>query len=306
MLELFTYFITPSKRFFIGYLLSAAILAVLFLWVQQRQVTWRATKAYWLHSSARLDYVYFVLGGLIKLYAVMPLIVSAKTVMLWVNQALIQIFGVVYFPEISRETVVIAYTLTLFIVSDFSRYWLHRAMHQIPILWAFHKVHHSAEVLTPVTFYRVHPVENLLFGLRYSLVVGSVTGVFIFLFAAKVQLWDILGANAILFAFNLLGGNLRHSHIELAYPAVVEKWLISPRQHQLHHAEQLTAYNFGGYLAIWDTIFRTVKTTADSRGTIVRYGLGEKNTIRYRYLSQLLLTPFADFFRLIIKQIKRT
>jgi len=29
-------------------------------------------------------------------------------------------------------------------------------MHQVPVLWAIHKVHHSAEVLTPLTRYREH------------------------------------------------------------------------------------------------------------------------------------------------------
>jgi hypothetical protein len=30
----------------------------------------------------------------------------------------------------------------------------------VPFLWEFHKVHHSATVLTPVTSIRVHPVYN--------------------------------------------------------------------------------------------------------------------------------------------------
>lgn len=298
--DLLAYFTTPSKRFFIGYLLSAGLLALAYFWLQRKQLTWTASKAYWLHPSARLDYAYFIVGGFIKLTVVVPLILSAKTVMLWVNVELTQLFGRLYFPHISREAVTILYTLTLFIVSDFSRYWLHRAMHAIPWLWAFHKVHHSAEVLNPVTFYRVHPVENFLFGLRYSLVVGFVTGLFIYLFGAKVQLWDVLGANALLFFFNFIGGNLRHSHIELAYPTVLEKWFISPRQHQLHHTSHFTRYNFGGYLAVWDTLFGTLKTTVDSRKTAVVYGLGKSMNARYQRLHQLLFTPFVE----LVKKIK--
>jgi sterol desaturase/sphingolipid hydroxylase (fatty acid hydroxylase superfamily) len=33
-------------------------------------------------------------------------------------------------------------------------------MHRIPVLWEFHKVHHSAEVLTPISLYRAHPVDT--------------------------------------------------------------------------------------------------------------------------------------------------
>src|ERR1039458_8498353 len=35
--------------------------------------------------------------------------------------------------------------------------------HAIPALWEFHKVHHSAEVLTPLTEMRTHPVEIIAF-----------------------------------------------------------------------------------------------------------------------------------------------
>nr|WP_216092588.1 sterol desaturase family protein [Candidatus Marithrix sp. Canyon 246] len=48
----------------------------------------------------------------------------------------------------------VLFTLSLFIFSDLTRYLLHRLLHSIPILWEFHKVHHSAKVLNPFTFYR--------------------------------------------------------------------------------------------------------------------------------------------------------
>ena len=42
-------------------------------------------------------------------------------------------------------------------------YWLsHYALHRIPALWEFHKVHHSAEAMTIFTELRQHPVEILL------------------------------------------------------------------------------------------------------------------------------------------------
>ncbi len=291
-MPLINYFIAPSKRFFIVYLLSAGVIALLYLWLRGRKVTMAEAKAYWLHPSALLDYSYFVVGELIKIYLVVPLVLSAQTIMLWVKNICLMVFGYVSLPYIGQMTVTVLYTLVLFVVSDFSRYWLHRAMHAVPFLWAFHKVHHSAEVLNPATFYRVHPVENFLFGLRYAIVVGGVTGIFIYLFGAKVQLVEILGANALLFIFNILGGNLRHSHIELSYPTVLERFFISPRQHQLHHSYHFTRYNYGGYLAVWDTIFGTLKITADAKPS--PYGLGETENARFRQLSALLITPFFE------------
>ncbi|PIE74164.1 MAG: sterol desaturase [Deltaproteobacteria bacterium] len=220
------------------------------------------------------------------------MVISAQTIILWVNSTCLSVFGFVHIKTIGSTTVTVLYTIVIFVVSDLSRYWLHRAMHAIPFLWAFHKVHHSAEVLNPVTFYRIHPVENFLFGLRYALVIGGVTGIFIYLFGAKVQLVDILGANALLFVFNFIGGNLRHSHIELSYPSVLEKIFISPRQHQLHHTYHFTRYNYGGYLAIWDTIFKTVKLTDDALAS--PYGLGDKENARFQHLLDLFLSPFYE------------
>ena len=46
-------------------------------------------------------------------------------------------------------------------------------MHRIPFLWRFHQIHHSAEVLTPLTFHRIHPVESLLYDVRGALVTGG-------------------------------------------------------------------------------------------------------------------------------------
>ncbi|PIE74006.1 MAG: sterol desaturase, partial [Deltaproteobacteria bacterium] len=291
-MPLIDYFITPSKRFFIAYLIGAGIIACLYLWLRGRKVTIAEARAYWLHSSALLDYAYFVVGGLVKIYLVVPLVLSAQTVMLWVKNICLMVFGYISLPYVGQMTVTVLYTLVLFVVSDFSRYWLHRAMHAVPFLWAFHKVHHSAEVLNPATFYRVHPVENFLFGLRYAVVVGSVTGIFIYLFGAKVQLVEILGANALLFIFNFVGGNLRHSHIELGYPVLLERLFISPRQHQLHHSYHFTRYNYGGYLAIWDTMFNTLKVSADEQSS--PYGLGEAENARFRRLSALFIAPFFE------------
>lgn len=300
---LFNYFTEPTKRFFIIYLISAAIIALLYYIVKQKKIALSAVKSYWLHPSALLDYAYFILAGFVKVYIIVPLIISAQSIMLWVNNLCLSTFGYISLPHVDSTMVAVLYTVTIFIVSDFSRYWLHRAMHEIPFLWSFHKVHHSAEILNPSTFYRVHPIENLLFGLRYSVVVGGVTGIFIYLFGAKVHLYDILGANILLFLLNLIGGNLRHSHIELSYPKPIEKWFISPRQHQLHHSYHFTRYNYGGYLAIWDTIFLTLRTSVEAKKNPSTYGLGEKENRNYRTVSALFVHPFIEVYKKWYKKV---
>lgn len=300
-MPLIDYFSTPSKRFYFVYLLSAGLIALVYWKLRRQKITLAEAKAYWLHPSALLDYSYFVIGGLVKIHLVVPLIVSAQNVMLWVNRQCLETFGYVSLPQVGQGAVTLLYTVVLFVASDFSRYWVHRAMHAVPFLWSFHKVHHSAEVLNPFTFYRVHPVENFLFGLRYAVVVGGVTGLFIYLFGAKVQLYNVLGANIFLFVFNFIGGNLRHSHIALGYPKILEYFFISPRQHQLHHSYHFTRCNYGGYLAVWDTMFSTLKTTTEVKPAT--FGLGARENIRYGSLLALFVSPFYEVIKRWQKKI---
>jgi len=166
-------------------------------------------------------------------------------------------------------------------------------MHMLPLLWRFHRVHHSAEVLNPLTFYRVHPIENILFGLRYALTTGFVTAVFIYFFGAGIGLIEFLGVNILVFVFLLIGSNLRHSHIPLSYGKRIEKWLISPYQHQLHHSTICTHKNFGSYLAIWDRWFGTL--TSEKRENL-KFGL-QNETVTHSLIGALF-NPFIKGIKL--------
>lgn len=156
----------------------------------------------------------------------------------------------------STQAVTVTYTVALFVSWDLSRYLLHRVMHDVPVLWAFHQVHHSAEVLTPLTFHRVHPVESLLYGLRGMVVTAGVAGAFFWLFRGQATEWTILGVHGVGFLMNTVTGNLRHSHVWLRFGAW-ERWLVSPAQHQLHHSPEGDRRNFGTWLALWDRVFGT-------------------------------------------------
>ena len=57
-------------------------------------------------------------------------------------------------------------------------YWFgHFLFHRIAALWEFHKVHHSAEVMTTFTELRQHPVEILAFINLIAIATGAVFGV---------------------------------------------------------------------------------------------------------------------------------
>lgn len=64
------------------------------------------------------------------------------------------------------------------VVADIGAYWGHRLSHEIPWLWRFHAVHHSAEHIDYLVNSRAHPIDMVvtrLFGLvpLYMLGLGS-------------------------------------------------------------------------------------------------------------------------------------
>ena len=295
--ELFAleYLIDPNKRLFWVYILSSILLAIIYFFVTKKNSRLITSSKLWLHPSAKLDYYYFFLSYFINILLLVPFIISAKTVAFSVNKFLFLQFDYYENSFFSYEMIILMYTISVFVVSDFTRYWLHRFLHTIPFLWEFHKIHHSAKVLTPVTFYRVHPVENFLFGLRYSLSVGLVTGVFIYLFGSMIDIYMVLGVNVFLFVFSVFGSNLRHSHVPFSYGNFIEKWFMSPKQHQIHHSKKHFDKNYGGYISIWDRVFGTLCLSNSVK--VMKFGLKKEQMKDYLSLKDLLFRPVINLLK---------
>ena len=286
------YLIDPNKRLFWIYIISSIILGFLYFYISKKNTRVILSSKLWLHPSAKLDYYYFVLSYFVNIFLLAPYILSAKSVAFYVNSFLNEHFE--YFDNdlFSYTQIIFLYTITLFLISDFTRYWLHRFLHTIPFLWEFHKVHHSAKVLTPITFYRVHPIENFLFGLRYSLSAGFVTGVFIYFFGAMIDIYMVFGVNVFLFLFSTLVANLRHSHVPFAYFSFLEKWFMSPKQHQIHHSTKHFNKNYGGFISIWDRFFGSLQLSNEVK--VMKFGLRKNQMPDYTSLKSLIFRPFIN------------
>ncbi len=290
LVDSFIALFSPNKRIYWVYILSSIFIAAVYLQLHKKERRINLNSKLWFHKSALLDYKYFIVSFFIKTLLILPIIISAKEITLFTYKLLLENYGFVKITYFSYSEVMILFTLTLFVVSDFTRYWIHRFLHTIPFLWEFHKVHHSAKVLNPLTFYRIHPIENILFALRYSLSIGVVSGVFIYFFGAMIGVVEIVGVNVILFFFSLMGSNLRHSHIKLSYPKIVENIFISPFAHQVHHSTKYYNKNYGGYLAIWDKIFGTLQLSKNIKNNEkIKFGVEIKD---FQTISNLLFTPF--------------
>lgn len=296
---------SPDQRLFWPFLAGALAIALVFLFVTGRRDLRSAlglmSPRVWLHRSSLLDYQLLFAKPVVKALLFTPWMFSTFAVASSVTQALDGWRGV---PERSgwqQWQISLAYTLVLFVCWDASRYLVHRLAHGVPFLWELHKVHHSAEVMTPFTIYRSHPLESLLFQLRGIVVAGVVAGVFFHLFRSRAMQYEVLGVNAVGFVLNTLGGNLRHSHIWIRYPRWLERVLISPAQHQIHHSSVLESChsNYGSFMAVWDWMGGSLRLSADCTRPL-RFGLPgrELNHSPHGLLSALVRPVLASVRRL--------
>ena len=302
--------LNPQKRVFVGYLASALALALAFQWIAAGRGVGRAlpvlfSPRIWWSRSARADYRIAVLNQAVMM-GVAPRLVSKLAVATLLFEAMHVWFDgrPVLLAGAPGWTVAAGFTLALFLLDDATKYLLHRWLHTWPVLWCFHRVHHTAETLTPFTVYRTHPVEGVLFALRSTLVQAGAIAAFVFFLGDRVELVTVLGANAIVFAFNVAGSNLRHSHVRISYGRLLERVLISPAQHQVHHSVEArhANRNFGTVLAVWDWIGGSLCLA--ERGPDLRFGLPGAGAESHR-LANVYFAPFRDAAAILYKPLLR-
>jgi sterol desaturase/sphingolipid hydroxylase (fatty acid hydroxylase superfamily) len=299
--------LTPTFPLHWMYLLSSLVVALCIYGVSRKRGESRAVLQYlfprsvWLHRSAITDYWFFILVAPLWGLLIEPHVLSAASVSQHFLAQLQTRFGSHAFVEMSPVSVGFLYAVALFVVTDFKLYWVHRWLHRIPVLWEFHKVHHAAEVLTPVTYYRSHPVNMLAQSLGQAVAFGTVTAVFWFVFGPNLTPMTIMGVNIFRFAFYFFGSNLRHSHIYFSFGSALEHIVISPAQHQVHHSADTKHFdrNFGTELAIWDWMFGTLYCAKPEEN--LTFGLGPEENHRLGTMSRLLLNPFQSVLRMAFR-----
>jgi sterol desaturase/sphingolipid hydroxylase (fatty acid hydroxylase superfamily) len=180
------------------------------------------------------------------------------------------------------------FSISFLILDDLSRFILHFCMHRFNFLWYFHKTHHSATVLTPLTIFRVHPVEHILYFSRRLVVFGFITGVFIWLFSHRLSGLQILGVDMFGVMFNFAAANLRHSHIWISFGRL-EKIFISPAQHQIHHSVGNSNANLGSIFSVWDGLLGTRTYSGQKRE--LEFGLGPEQDEAQNTEATVLVRP---------------
>ncbi len=123
-----------------------------------------------------------------------------------------------------------------------------------------HKLHHTADALTPLVNFRNHPIDNIVFGWMLTLFIGSAYGALGWMFARDVESFTVGGRNLLFILFLWTIGHLQHSQFWIPFSGPLGRIILSPAHHQIHHSRDPAHFNrnFGSVLALWDWMAGTL------------------------------------------------
>lgn len=136
--------------------------------------------------------------------------------------------------------------LIFFLVSDFVQWNTHRLLHRVPLLWNFHKVHHSVKEMGFAAHLRYHWMEPVVYKSLLYIPIALIGG-----FAVEQV--------AIVHFTAISIGHLNHANLGWDYGPF--KYIFNnPKMHIWHHGKELPnryGVNFGISLSLWDYLFKT-------------------------------------------------
>jgi sterol desaturase/sphingolipid hydroxylase (fatty acid hydroxylase superfamily) len=297
-------FLNPGSIYFVGALFCALLVATVHL-VLRRLRKGRVVRARTIlaglfparifrHRSMRADILLFFVNTLMTGLLIGWAIVGFGTVSEAAKAALDGWFGTqapTAWPEWAARGLA---TLIFFLAYEFG-YWAdHTLKHKVPMLWEFHKVHHSAEHLTPLTASRMHPVDSWIFANILSVTVGITAGTYAWAMGGTVSAYTLTGTNLILVIFIHLYLHLQHSEFWIPFTGWRGKVFMSPAHHQIHHSSSVRHFdkNMGSCLSVWDWLFGTLYMPAKERE---KFGFGiDANGRDPHEMGEALFGPFRD------------
>jgi sterol desaturase/sphingolipid hydroxylase (fatty acid hydroxylase superfamily) len=134
--------------------------------------------------------------------------------------------------------------LLIMLFTDFVQYWLHRAFHQIPWMWRFHAVHHSAKSMDWLAGARMHIMEIII--------LRSMTAIPMFTMG-----FDPNAIQTYLFIVYVYSAFIHtNSGFELGF---IERFFVTPRFHHWHHGSEKEAIdvNYAIHFPLLDWLFGT-------------------------------------------------
>lgn len=211
-------------------------------------------------------------GGLIALNAAF-LNVTMVPLVIWATDTSWGVFNrwdLVWWVELG---------LTIMLV-DVLTYALHVLYHKVPLLWRFHRVHHSDVAMGVTTGARFHIGEHILSNLVKCVLYAC--------FAIKLEYLLVYEA---IFISNVF---FHHANISIGerLDRVYRILFTSPNMHKVHHSDIKveTDSNYTSLFSVWDRIFKTFRIVENPKRIVYGIkGLEDEQTV-----VRMLTTPFRN------------
>jgi lathosterol oxidase len=215
------------------FLLNVLVLAMLFVPLEQlfARLPQRVLRPGWT-----TDLAHFAVSHLLVQVTVLLTLVPAAVFFRWAVHPAVQ-------RAVSAQPLPVQFAEIL-VVADLSEYAIHRLFHVVPVLWRFHAVHHSSEVM------------DWLAGSRMHLIDAVVTRALVF-----VPLYVLGFAPPAVYAYLVFvsfHAVFIHANVRFRFGALGHV-LATPQFHHWHHAAAAEAVdkNFAVHLPVIDRLLGT-------------------------------------------------
>jgi len=181
--------------------------------------------------------------------------------LLTVNFAIHRLFGWMAHDGVRQAVQSIHFIpqlLLCVLAADFVQYWTHRSYHEIPFLWRFHAVHHSAKTMDWLAGSRQHILELIVTR------VGVLGILYVLGFEKKVMDLYIV----------IVGFQAVFNHANVHLPWGPFKYIfVTPDFHHWHHSSDDVAIdkNYAAHYAFLDHLFGTA--IKGQKGFPEKYGV---------------------------------
>jgi sterol desaturase/sphingolipid hydroxylase (fatty acid hydroxylase superfamily) len=175
----------------------------------------------------------------------------------------------------------VGHALAALLALDLWTYWWHRLNHRLPVLWRFHRAHHSDLQVDVTTASRFH-LGEILFSdcLRVPLIL-----------LIGVRFKELLIYETVLLAL------VQFHHANIGLPGGLDRllrcFIVTPAMHKVHHSRVSveTDSNYSSISSVWDRLFRSFRLRPDPR--TIQFGLDDFSEPGDQTLAGILKTPLA-------------
>jgi sterol desaturase/sphingolipid hydroxylase (fatty acid hydroxylase superfamily) len=237
--------LTPSSYLFWLLLLSA--LAFLL----ERLHPWRPGQS-WRRPGWEQDLFFLLFNGhIFGLLVALALGSAFRQIYLGADWCCVDGRGI---PRILATAPIWLQIPVFLLVKDFTEYLIHYLLHATPLLWRFHRFHHTIETLDWAGNFRFHWMELVVY--------DALKWLPMLLLTPRPEV--LLGVGI----FATLWGHLNHANLRIDW-GPLRYLLNSPRMHVWHHDYQLHGrfgQNFAVIFSFWDWLFGTAYFPYEQEG----------------------------------------